>query len=60
MLSIGFHPCKKSSNNSKEIIFGRLCHDLKVYMNVMGTKWVFRNKTDKLENATRNKARMVT
>ena len=26
---------------------------------IIGTKWVFRNKMDKLENVVRNKARLV-
>ena len=27
--------------------------------NVIGTKWIFKNKTDKLGNITKNKARLV-
>lgn len=29
-------------------------------MNVIGTKWIYKNKSDEKENVTRNKARLVT
>ncbi|CAM9000163.1 unnamed protein product [Rhodiola kirilowii] len=28
-------------------------------VNVIGTKWIFKNKSDEHENVTRNKARLV-
>ena len=30
------------------------------HVNVIGTKWIFKNKTDEERNITRNKARLVT
>ena len=59
MLSYGSMPCKKSYH-SLDVMKFRIWFQSPQHTNMIGTKWIFKNKIDEEGNIARNKALLVS